>query len=168
MPFVTTKTLKFKTGLSLPTIRAALKAAEVKADATGKFLEAAALAALAEQVDPARTAGHAAAGQGDVTGKPISAYADARANSERMRARKLELEILSRSGELVDREQVKQIGISIITSARIALLAVPSKVAPKLLDIKHALDAQRIVEEAIRDALGDLADELKFVAEVLS
>jgi hypothetical protein len=167
MPFVTTKTLKLKTGLSLPTIRAALKAANIEAD-TGKFDEVSALAALAAQVDPARTAGHAAAGLGDVSSKPISAYADARANSERMRARKLELEILSRSGELVDREQVKQIGTSLITSARIALLAVPSKVAPKLLDIKNALDAQRIVDQAIRDALGDLADELKFVAEVLS
>jgi hypothetical protein len=175
MPFVTTKVLKTKTGLSLPTIRAALKAAEIIADATGKIDEAAALIALAEQVDPARTAGHAAGGFGEVaestdakTRGSLNTYADARAISEQMRARKLELEILHRSGELVEREQVKQIGVSIITSAKINLLALPSKLAPKLLGLSDAAVAQRIVEDAITEVLNALADDLNAEALALS
>jgi hypothetical protein len=174
MPLVSTKAIKQNTGLSLPTIRKALKAAGVGANSAGKYDEGAALAAIASQVDPARTAGHAVGGKGEVaeaTGPAarasLNTYADARARSEEMRAQKLELEVRRRSSELVERAAVTRAGVSLFTQTRIALMAVPSKVASKLLNIADALEAQHIVEDAIRDALTVFADEQKAIAEVL-
>lgn len=175
MPQASTQTLKQRTGLSLPTIRKALKAAGVHADSAGSFDEATALAAIAANVDPARTAGHAVGGKGDVaeasgagTRGALSTLADAKTRSEIARADKLEIENRRRAGELVERAAVERAGIALFAQTRIALMAVGSKIAPKLLNIADALTAQRLVEDAIRAALEALADEHAAMAEVLS
>lgn len=175
MPIVTTKSLKSKTGLSLPTIRAAIKAAGIAADTTGNYDEAAALAAIKAQVDPARTAGHAVGGKGEVaeasgnaTRGSLNTYADARAVSERYRAEKLSLEVRRSSGGLVERAAVERAGVMLFTQVRVALMAVGSKVAPKLIGVTEALDVQRVVEDGIREALTVLANEQAAIAEILS
>ncbi|OYX78511.1 MAG: hypothetical protein B7Y77_02255 [Bradyrhizobium sp. 35-63-5] len=175
MPQVSTKSLKQRTGLSLLTIRKALKSAGVQADSVGSVDEAAALAAIAANVDPARTAGHAVGGKGDVaeasgaaTRGKLGTLADAKARSEIARADKLEIENRRRAGELVERAAVERAGVALFTQTRIALLAIASKVAPRLLGITDALDAQRIVDEAIREALAAFAEDQQALAEILA
>ena len=175
MPLISTKAIKQSTGLSLPTIRKALKAAAVVPNSAGQYDEAAALAAIASQVDPARTAGHAVGGKGEVaeasggsTRGSLNGYADARARSEEMRAQKLELEVRKRNGELVERAAVERAGVALFVQTRIALMAVGSKVAPQLLGVANALDGQRIVDEAIREALTAFANETAAIADILA
>ena len=159
MPFVSAKQLKVETGLSVPTIRSACERAAVPSHA-GNFDHDAALAAIRDNVDPARTAGHALGGAGDLSpSAPVSAYASARARSEEARAQKLELDAAIRSGRLVERESVTLALVEIVVKVRTALLGIGSRAAPLVIGRTDMLEIAEIINGAARDVLGELSDE---------
>ena len=159
MPFVSVKQLKAETGLSIPTIRAACERAGVPTVA-GAYDHDAALAAIRAEVDPARTAGHALGGLGDLTPTaPVSAYASARARSEEARASKLELDASLRIGRLVEREAVTAALVEIVVKVRTALLGIGSRAAPLVMGRSDMLEIAEIINGAAREVLGELADD---------
>ena len=159
MPFVSAKQLKAQTGLSVPTIRAACERAGVPAVA-GNYDHDAALAAIRAEVDPARTAGHAVSGLGNVSPTaPVSAYASARARSEEARAAKLELDAALRSGRLVEREAVTAALVEIVVKVRTALLGIGTRAAPVVIGKTDMLEIADAINDAARDVLGELADD---------
>ena len=159
MPFVSAKQLKALCGLSIPTIRAACDRAGVAAVA-GNFDQDAALAAIAAEVDPARTAGHALSGLGDVSPTAtVSAYASARARSEEARASKLELDAAIRTGRLVEREAVTAALVEVVVKVRTALLGIGSRAAPIVSGKTDLLEIADAINACAREVLGELADD---------
>ena len=165
MPNVSVKQLKIDTGLSVPTIRDACRRAGVPSIA-GHFDRDAALAAVRSQVDPARVAGHAVAGLGNVP--VVNSYADARARSETARAEKLELETSVRRGELVERAVVQATGVDFIVRVRTALLSVGSRAAPQVIGKTDHLTIADIINVTVREVLGELATHDQFNEHVLN
>ena len=159
MPFVSAKQLKAETRLSVPTIKSACERAGVPAVA-GNYDHDAALAAIRNEVDPARTAGHALGGLCDLTPTaPVTAYASARARSEEARASKLELDASLRIGRLVEREAVTAALVEIVVKVRTALLGIGSRAAPLVMGRSDMLEIAEIINGAAREVLGELADD---------
>ena len=159
MPFVSVKQLKAETRLSVPTIKAACERAGVP-NVAGAFDHDAALAAIRAEVDPARTAGHAVSGLGDLTPTaPVSAYASARARSEEARASKLELDAALRTGRLVERESVTLALTEIVVRVRTALLGIGTRAAPIVIGKTDMLEIADAINAAARDVLEELADD---------
>ena len=165
VPNVSLKRLKTETGLSIPTLRDACRRAGVPEDA-GCYDRDLALAAVRAQVDPARVAGHAVSGLGNV---PIAnTYADARARSETARAEKLELETLVRRGELVERAAVTASCTEIVVRVRTALLGIGTRAAPLVLGKTDLLETINTINAAARQVLGELADDQSLNDAVLN
>jgi hypothetical protein len=118
-------------------------------------------------VDTDRVIGHAANGRGE-GGNQTSPYAQARAQAELHRARKLELLNAKLEGQLVDRAAVTETGARIIAEVRTALLSLGPRIAPKVADKSDTREIARIVETEVRDVLGNLADEERFFAALES
>ncbi len=95
------------------------------------------------------------------------ALAASKAESERMRARKLRLEVERREGNLVERSAVETTGLHVIVAARTAFLALGAKVAPRLLHLADERQIAKIIEDEARIALGALSDIEAFLDEVL-
>lgn len=132
-----------------------------EADAAANFKNAAEI--VTANADPARIAGHAVNGRGEAGNNgATSAYADARARSESMRARKLELENQKAEGALISRAHVTATGEHIIATARTALLSLGYRLAEKVANKSDVREIARIVEAEVRDVLGVLADETQF------
>lgn len=131
----------------------------------GGYPFAEACAFISEHADPARIAGHASLGRGDGGNAPATnSLAEARAMAERFRARKLELENAKTEGRLIDRETVTNTGVHIIATVRTAMLALGYRLAPKVANKSDLKDLARIVENEVRDVLGELADPEAFFA----
>jgi hypothetical protein len=159
MSLVSAKQLKAETHLSTPTIRAACLRAGVRMEA-GLFDHQAALAAIRSEVDPARVAGHAASGLGDQPhGSAITTLADSRAYGERMRARKIEIEVLQAEGKLVDRDEVIATGRDFIVRVKSALLNLGTRAAPHVVNNSDIADIARKINEQVRSILGELSSE---------
>ena len=155
MSLVSVKQLKVETGLSIPTIRDACRRANVACNA-GHFDRDAALAAVRSQVDPARVAGHAVSGLGNVA--VPNTYADARARSETARAEKLELETSVRKGELVERQAVTDSITEIVVRVRTAILGIGTRAAPLVLGDTDMLSVITKINHAAREVCAELAD----------
>ncbi|MDI4236803.1 hypothetical protein OZ411_28730 [Bradyrhizobium sp. Arg237L] len=147
-------------GLDQATVRRALAASDItEAQAEADFDNA--VEAVTAIADTAKVIGHAASGRGEGSS---NAYAEARAQAELHRARKLELQNAKLEGSLVDRDAVTATGARIIAEVRTALLALGHRVASKAMGKTDAREIARIVEAEVRDVLGVLADEEKFFA----
>jgi hypothetical protein len=147
-------------GVDHRTVRRALERAGLKAGRGGYSFDAA-VAAVEANADPARVNGHAVTrGSGSNGG----AMMDARTRHEELKARRLELENQKFEGELIPRAAVTATGIHIITTTRTALLALGHRVADKLANKSDTREIARIVDAEVRDVLGALADEQKFLA----
>ncbi len=167
---LTVRDLKSRTGLDPKTIRKHLREAGVQEPMSGHFEAAAALRVLEARVDPQRRSEHLAAGRGNAAGseRPIGALAAAKAETEQLKADKMRLDVRKRQGELVERAAVIRELTSVVAQSRVALMALGSKLAPKLIGLTDALEAQRIVDDAIRGQLNALADQLMTQADALS
>jgi hypothetical protein len=135
-------------------------------DAQADFAKAVEIVKAVADTD--RIIGHAVNGRGEGGGKQTSAYAQAKAQAELHRARKLELLNAKLEGSLVDRENVTVTGARIIAEVRTALLSLGPRIAPKVADKSDTREIARIVETEVRDVLGNLADEERFFAALES
>ena len=152
------------TGVDQATVRRALALSGLKAG-RGGYDFASAVGIVRANADPARIAGHAASGRGEGgSTDSVSTLADARARSEMMRARKLELENAKAEGKLIDREAVTATGAHIIATARTALLSLGYRLAEKVAGKTDIREIAGLIEAEVRDVLGVLADETKFFA----
>ena len=158
-------------GVNQATVRRALAAANLSAGRGGYDFDKA-VEIVGAHADPARIAGHASSGRGEGGNGDVKTFSDIRAVSEGHRARKLELDNLKAEGRLIDRETVTETGISIIAAARTALLSLGHRTAAKVAGKTDIAEIARLIETEVRDVLGVLADDDKFLAaleaEVLS
>jgi hypothetical protein len=159
MSLVSAKQLKAETNLSIPTIRAACLRAGV-AVIDGLFDHDSAIAATQTRVDPSRVAGHAANGHGDQPhSSAITTLADSRAYGERMRARKIEIEVLQAEGRLVERAEVIATGRDLIVKVKSALLNLGTRAAPQVVGNDDIADIARKINDHVRAVLGELSGE---------
>jgi hypothetical protein len=142
------------------TVRRALEAAGMSQEQAEADFNAAVEAAK-PFIDHERVVGHQAT---RATTNP--AIRDARSRVEELKAQKLALEIAVTERRLVDREAVTETGVRIISAVRTSLLALGYRLAPKVAGKTDTRDIARIVEQEVRDVLGVLADEDRFLAEL--
>lgn len=147
-------------GVDHRTVRRALERAELKAGRGGYDFDAA-VAAVNAIADPARVNGHAVtrgnAGNG-------GAMLDARTRHEELKARRLEIENEKLEGSLISRDVVTATGVHIITTTRTALLTLGHRCAEKVAGKTDVREIARLVDAEVRDVLGALADETRFLA----
>lgn len=93
----------------------------------------------------------------------LAALASARAASEQARARKLLIEVETKTGKLVSREAAQNAANEFATYTRNSLLGLPAKIAHRFVGVRSAEDAERILDEAIRDELTALSDVDSYV-----
>ncbi len=145
---------------------AILRAAGMRRDSAGTYLFEKAVAAILASLDPARSVGHVAGGDAsaldDTTAGTISARANAHARYEELRSQKLEQEIAVRAGRLVSRAEVVALAKSVGAHIRTNVLAVAPKVAADCQG-KDTEAIQRILADALRDALISLTDDGAFL-----
>jgi hypothetical protein len=146
-------------GVDHRTVRRALDRAGLKAG-RGGYDFADAVAAVNAIADPARVNGHAVT-RGNGEG---GAMLDARTRHEQLKARKLEIENARLEGDLIARDAVTATGIHIITTTRTALLTLGHRCAEKVAGKTDVREIARIVDAQVRDVLGALADETRFLA----
>jgi hypothetical protein len=146
-------------GVDHRTVRRALERADLKAGRGGYDFDAA-IAAVRANADPARLNGHAVTRDNGAASSPMM---EARVRHEALKARRLELENAKVEGELINRSAVIETCISIITTARTALLTIGNRAAEKVANKSDVREIARLIETEIRDVLGALGDEQKFL-----
>jgi hypothetical protein len=87
----------------------------------------------------------------------IERYRDARTSTEELKARKLELEILSREGRLLDVNVVRERIAQLVTETKDAILNVPSRIAPNLVSITDPVDMETTLLQELNNALANLS-----------
>ena len=80
-----------------------------------------------------------------------------RARLAAAQAEKQEMEVLERRGELLPVDSVASLWARVVTDAKTALLALPSKLAPQVVG-KSREEARARIDSGIRDALRRLAE----------
>lgn len=155
-------------GVDPKSVRNALATAGIPLDLGGRSVEE--IAKIVEAiVDPARVSGHAVTRAGRNGSGELS---DARAQYERLRARRLEIENAETEGKLVDRDAVIESLRVIVGEARTAYMALGVRCAPKLVGLEDQKEIVRIIEAETRDVLDGLANDMAFFermdAETLS
>jgi hypothetical protein len=148
-----------KCGVNQATVRRALASAGMKSGRGGYTIEEA-VAAVNAISDPARINGHAASRAGGNGG----AMQDARTRHEELKARRLEIDNAKAEGELISREAVTVTGISIITTARTALLSLGHRLAEKVANKADVKEISKIIEDEVRVVLGAISDPQTFLA----
>lgn len=152
------------TGVNQATVRRALATAGLTAGRGGYDFNRA-VEIVSSLADTARVVGHAANGRGDGGNTAVaSAFGEAKARRELLQIRKLEIENAKAEGELIARDAVTATGVHIITTARTALLTLGYRAAEKVAGKTDAREIARIIDAEVRDVLGALADETRFLA----
>lgn len=93
-------------------------------------------------------------------------YRKAKAGSEEIKARLLELELEEAEGRLVDIKDVKKEIELICTSIREAILNVPAKIAPELLSCVEVVEMESKLYKELNFALEGLARLLNGRADI--
>lgn len=148
---------------------AILRAAGMRRDRAGTYLYSKAVETILAALDPARSIGHVAGGDAsaldDTTAGTIGAIRNAKAHLDDLRSQKLEQEIAVRAGRLISRAEVVALAKSVGAHIRTNVLAVAPKIAANCVG-KDAEEIQRILAEALRDALISLTDDGAFLLPV--
>lgn len=150
-------------GLDQATVRRAMTAGNLTEQQCLADFDAA-VDTIAALADTDRVIGHEASGRGEGGNRVSNAYAEAKAQSEVHRARKLEIQNSKLEGELISRQAVTDTVVHIGATARTALLSLGYRLADKLAGKTDVGEIARIIETDVRDVLGALADEVKFFA----
>ncbi len=153
-------------GTSAPSVLRAIKRGRLNAslviDAKGKTQIAdVALADIewAENTDLSRAPGYVKAREGKGPGRAsggareVSSLAAASAREKDWRAKLAELEFQTKSGQLVNGDEVKARMVDLFTRCKTKLLGVPSKAKHAMPHLTHAdvLTLDRLVREALED-----------------
>lgn len=148
-------------GLDQATIRRALEAAGVEGLSVQEAVQVA-----RENADPDRIIGHAANGRGEGGGNRMTPLTIAKARRAELENQRLEIELAKAAGELIDRASVTRVGVHLITTARTALLSLGHRLAPKVAGKADIGELSRLIEAEVRDVLGALSDEKKFLTSL--
>lgn len=87
-------------------------------------------------------------------------FRKAKAGTEELKARKLEMEVAEMEGRLVDVAEVKKELQKICTITRESILNVPAKVAPNLLSCTDLVELETILYKELNEALQNLSSLL--------
>jgi hypothetical protein len=138
-----------------------LKAAGMRRDKAGTYLFAKACETILALVDPARSIGHQTGGDEsaltDGVATNVSALSSAKAAYETLRTERLRQQIDVQQGKLIPRDDVIALAKDVGAHVKSNILAVPAKVAANCQG-KDADEVQRLLTEALRDALIRLTD----------
>jgi hypothetical protein len=152
-----------ETGLDQATVRRAMAAANLTEQQCEADIDAA-VDTVAALADTDRVIGHEASGRGEGGNRASTAYAEAKAQSELHRARKLEIQNAKLEGELISRKDMTETGVHIIATVRTGLLSLGYRIAEKVAGKTDLQEIARITDAEVRDVLGLLADETQFFA----
>lgn len=89
--------------------------------------------------------------------KSAAAFKKAKVDTEKIRARKLELEIQIKEDKLLDAEEVRKRFIKIIGEVRDGILNVPGRVAPLIFGMATTLEIEKKLYEELCVALESLS-----------
>lgn len=78
---------------------------------------------------------------------------------KRLRADKLELEIRTRAGELIEADSVEIAFAEMISRTKMKLLGLPTSMSPLITGKDDTIEIQAIIEERVRAALEELAGD---------
>ena len=84
---------------------------------------------------------------------------------DRARAEEVELRLARAKGLLLDAEQVAVLGEMALGELKARLLVLPTKTAPLVVGCARIPQAKDILDEAIRDALGDIVTRMGSLAD---
>lgn len=87
----------------------------------------------------------------------FSRYQKAKASSEELKARKLEIEMQELEGRLIDKEEVRKTIFKLVSETKEAFLNIPARVAPDLLASKDIIDVEMRLLKEINDVLASLS-----------
>lgn len=87
----------------------------------------------------------------------FSRYQKAKASSEELKARKLEIEMQELEGRLIDKEEVRKTIFKLVSETKEAFLNIPARVAPDLLASKDIIDVEMRLLKEINDVLTTLS-----------
>jgi hypothetical protein len=90
-------------------------------------------------------------------GERGGSYAEARATLYQERARMARLQREELEGSLLQKDHVRSMNTDIMAVVRTRLLATPTSLAPRLLELHRPQEAETIVRNGIVDALTELA-----------
>ena len=151
-------------GLARDRAKQVLDTAGIRRDKYKKYNTDRALTALLAFKDASRSTGHALNGLGnpDAPQDHLQALAAARATAEEARARKLTLEVAAKEGKLIARADVETAAVNFATILRNSLMGLPAKICTRLVG-RDADEIERILDDAIRDALSHASDYDNFI-----
>ena len=81
-----------------------------------------------------------------------------RASIASTKATLAEINLKQVRGELVPADEVLNAFVAQILSAKARLLAIPAKLAHRIVNVKNVAEAETLIREAIHEALADIAD----------
>jgi hypothetical protein len=87
----------------------------------------------------------------------FSRYQKAKASSEELKARKLEIEMNELEGRLIDKEEVRKVIFKMVSETKETLLNIPSRVAPDLMACKDLVEFEVRLLQEINAALMTLS-----------
>jgi len=85
-------------------------------------------------------------------------YNRARAYREKLRAKREEMDLKARMGELLDAAEVEKTWSQIITSVRARVLLLPDKLAPRIVAVSDVLECRAIIDREVREVLTALTE----------
>lgn len=85
-------------------------------------------------------------------------FHEEKARLTKMQADKAEMEVMELAGDLVRVDDVLEDWESILMDCKGKLLSIPSKLATLVADIDDPAEAQELIEDQLREALGELAE----------
>jgi hypothetical protein len=147
-------------------IHAHIKSGKLPTNAEGKIDLAVAKAVLKERLDPARSAIAAAIDAPPTAAPPaapppdtdnVTSYHAAKTLREIAEAKMAQLRLDELRGQLVRADRVELAAHKLGRLTRDALLGLPVKLAPKLAAESDLLAVERLLEEALRAVLTDIA-----------
>ena len=83
---------------------------------------------------------------------------DAKREHEIIKMRKTELEVAKMEGALVDVDDVKRLWGGIAANVMQKMILLPSKIAPRVIDMSSIQTIQAIIDKEIREVLDEIAD----------
>lgn len=84
-------------------------------------------------------------------------YQDAKANSEMLKVKKLQMEIDEAEGRLIDVETVRTTLVKLVGETKEVLLNIPTKVAAELLACETTFEVEQILQKEVHQALESLS-----------
>jgi phage terminase Nu1 subunit (DNA packaging protein) len=84
-------------------------------------------------------------------------YGNERARLTRARADVAEMDRSVKTGELVPADQLEETWLTLAGNVRTRILAVPDKIAPRIVTVKNPVEAAKLIRHELNEALSEIA-----------